>query len=147
MDLLIVGRTRPDSCWEEAMRYALLIYSAPEVGAESGAEADAVASPADVFDSYLDYTRALKAAGALLALERLQPVETATTVRLRGGERLLTDGPFIETKEHLLGFYLIEAPDLDTALDWAARMPHMRHGSVEVRPVMPTPALAQIVEE
>ncbi len=137
------------------MRYALLIYSAPEVGAEAGAAADAVASPAEaspaaddgVFDNYIDYTRALKSAGALLATERLQGVETATSVRLRGGERLLTDSPFVETKEHLLGFYLIEAPDLDTALDWAARMPHMRHGAVEVRPVLPTPALAQIVAE
>ncbi len=131
------------------MRYALLIYTAPEVGAEAGAEADAVASPAadGVFDNYIDYTRALKDAGALVALERLQTVETATSVRVRGGERLLTDGPFIETKEHLLGFYLVEAPDLDTALDWAARMPHMRHGVVEVRPVLPTPALAQILAE
>ena len=132
------------------MRYALLIYTAPEVGAHAEAETDAVASPAaddGVFDSYIDYTRALKSAGALVALERLQGVETATSVRLRGGERILTDGPFIETKEHLLGFYLIEAPDLDTALDWAARMPHMRHGVVEVRPAVPTPALAQILAE
>ena len=154
MNPLIRGRLRPDVCLEEAMRYALLIYTAPEVGAHAEAEADAVASPAEagpkddgVFDSYLDYTRALKSAGALVALERLQEVETATSVRLRGGERLLTDGPFIETKEHLIGFYLIEAPDLDTALDWAARMPHMRHGVVEVRPAVPTPALAEIVAE
>jgi hypothetical protein len=68
-------------------------------------------------------------------------------VRLRGGERLLTDGPFIETKEQLLGFYLIEVPDLDTALDWAARMPHVRHGTTEVRPVQPTPILTQIAAE
>ena len=52
-----------------------------------------------------------------------------------GGERILTDGPFVETKEHLLGFYLVEVSDLDGAIDWAARMPHIRHGTVEVRPV------------
>ena len=123
------------------MRYALLIYSAP------GASAEASHADDGVFDNWVDYTRALKSAGAVVAEERLQGVETATSVRLRDGERLLTDGPFVETKEHLLGFYLIEAPDLDTALDWAARMPHMRHGAVEVRPVMPTPTLAQIVAE
>lgn len=81
---------------------------------------------------------------ALVALERLQSAETATSVRVRDGERLLTDRPFIETKEYLLGSYLIEAPNLDTALDWAARMPISRFGAVEVRPVLPTPTLAEI---
>jgi hypothetical protein len=135
---------------EEAMKYALLIYSMPQPSAEATTDTSLVdASPRSdgVFDSYVDYTRALKDARALLAVERLQGVETATTVRLRGGERLLTDGPFVETKEHLLGFYLIDVPDLDTAIEWAARMPHMRHGVVEVRPVMPTPGLARIVAE
>jgi len=61
--------------------------------------------------------------------------------------RSVSDGPFIETKEHLLGFYLIEASGLDTALDWAARMPHVRRGTVEVRPVQPTPVLTQIAQE
>jgi hypothetical protein len=84
------------------------------------------------------------ASEALVALERLQSAETATSVRVRDGERLLTDGPFIETKEYLLGFYLIEAPNLDTALDWAARMPISRFGAVEVRPVLPTPTLTEI---
>jgi hypothetical protein len=123
------------------MRYALLIYGAPD--------AQAGESPTDdgVFDDWAAYTRALKSAGALVALERLDVVDTATSVRLRGGERLLTDGPFIETKEHLLGFYLVEVPDLDAAIDWAARMPGVRRGTVEVRPVMPTPTLAQIALE
>lgn len=135
------------------MQYALLIYAAPEASAAAHAEAgletgaEARAANDGVFDDWATYTRALKDAGALLALQQLQSVGTATSVRLRGGERLLTDGPFIETKEHLLGFYLIEAPDLDTALDWGARMPHMRHGTVEVRPVQPTPALTAIVLE
>src|SRR5262245_43836427 len=107
---------------EEAMRYALLIYATPSAGAVTLAETPAAHPAADdgVFDSWVAYTRALKDAGALIALERLQSAETATSVRVRDGERLLTDGPFIETKEYLLGFYLVEAPDLDTALDWAA---------------------------
>jgi hypothetical protein len=112
------------------MKYALLIYAAP--GAAEGVR------PADdgVIDSWLDYTAALKESGALLAAEQLAHVETATSVTMRGGEQLLTDGPFIETKEHLLGFYLLDVPDLDTALDWAGRMPIVRYGTVEVRPVL-----------
>jgi hypothetical protein len=129
------------------MRYALLIYSQPESQADLDASVRGRASDDGVIDNWLDYTRALKDTGALLALERLQDVETATSVRLRDGERLLTDGPFVETKEHLIGFYLIEVPDLDTALDWAARMPNIRRGVVEVRPVMPVPHLTQIVQE
>ena len=119
------------------MRYALLIYGAP------GAQTAERPTDDGVIDDWVEYTRAVKSAGALVAVERLQVADTATTVRLRGGERLLTDGPFIETKEHLLGFYLVEVTDLDAAIDWAARMPHIRHGSVEVRPVQPTPGVAQ----
>ena len=131
------------------MQYALLIYAAPEASAEAHAETAAAARLARSggTDEWIAYTRALKSAGALLGLQQLQATDTATSVRLRGDERLLTDGPFIETKEHLLGFYLIEAPNLDTALDWAAHMPHVRHGTVEVRPVQPTPALQQIAQE
>ena len=112
------------------MKYALLIYATP--GAGEGVR------PADdgVIDSWLDYTAALKKTGVLLAAEQLAHVDTATSVSAHGGERLLTDGPFIETKEHLLGFYLLDVPDLDTALDWAGRMPIVRYGTVEVRPVL-----------
>jgi hypothetical protein len=115
---------------EDRVKYALLIYVTP--GAAEGVR------PADdgVIDSWLDYTAALKESGALLAAEQLAHVETATSVTVRGGEQLLTDGPFIETKEHLLGFYLLDVPDLDTALDWAGRMPIVRYGTVEVRPVL-----------
>ena len=131
------------------MQYALLIYSTPEASAQASAEAIARSGPTEheVSAAWIAYTRAVKDAGALVTLARLQSVDTATSVRERGGERLLTDGPFVETKEHLLGFYLVEAPDLDTALDWAARMPLSRYGTVEVRPVLPTPVLAQIVQE
>jgi len=110
------------------MKYALLIY-APPGGAETAKSIEGV------YDSWLDYTVALRESGALLGAQQLDQVETATTVSLQGGERLLTDGPFMETKEHLGGFYLIDVPDLDTALDWAAKMPIMRYGTVEVRPV------------
>ena len=111
------------------MKYALLIYAVP--GAADGVQ------PADdgVIDNWIDYTAATKQAGVLLGAERLAHVDTATSVTLQGGQRLLTDGPYIETKEHLLGFYLVDVPDLDTALDWAARMPVVRYGTVEVRPV------------
>src|SRR5690348_15059023 len=112
-----MGRSR--GAWplflEGAMKYALLIYSTP------GASTDERSAGDGVFDDWVAYTQALESAGALLAVERLEVVDTATTVRLRGGERLLTDGPFIETKEHLLGFYLVEVADLDAAIDWAVR--------------------------
>ncbi len=73
--------------------------------------------------------------GALLAAEALEPVESATTVRVRDGRATMTDGPFAETKEQLVGFYLVDAPDLDAALAMAAKIPPVREGCVEVRPV------------
>lgn len=66
----------------------------------------------------------------------LHPVDVATTVRLRNDEVLMTDGPFLEAKEHLSGFYLFECADLDEAVSWAARIPGARHGAIEVRPVL-----------
>lgn len=68
--------------------------------------------------------------------EALQPSQTATTVRLKDGERVVTDGPFAETREVLGGFYMIDVSDLDTALDWAARCPGAKYGSMEIRPIM-----------
>ena len=73
--------------------------------------------------------------GLLVAAEALQPVETATTVRVRNGKLSITDGPFAETKEQLAGFYLIEARDLNDAIQAAAKIPPAREGSIEVRPV------------
>jgi|1185.fasta_scaffold75776_1 hypothetical protein len=84
---------------------------------------------------WMAYTQALSEAGALVSGEALQPVATATTVRVRGDERLVSDGPFAETKEALAGYYIIDVADLDDALDWAARIPSVTRGSVEVRPV------------
>jgi hypothetical protein len=111
------------------MQYLMLLSYAP----------DAVDSPdAPQPDDWTAYTQALVEAGIMVDGAGLQGVETATTVQVRGGERLLTDGPFADTKEHLLGFYVIDVPDLDTALDWAAKVPNVRVGSVEVRPILPT---------
>jgi hypothetical protein len=113
------------------MQYLLTIY-----GDESVWENADPQDGAQVIAAYDAFTREAEAAGALLGGEGLQPTATATTVRVRDGERLLTDGPFAETKEQLGGFYLLECKDLDEAIEWAAKIPGAEHGSVEVRPVM-----------
>ena len=77
----------------------------------------------------------LRSNGSLLAAEALQPIDTATTVRVRGGRLSVTDGPFAETKEQLAGFYLVEARDLNDAIQIASKIPPAREGSIEVRPV------------
>jgi hypothetical protein len=82
-----------------------------------------------------DCGEGFRKSGVLLAAEALEPVETATTVRVRGGKVSITDGPFAETKEQLAGFYLIEARDLNDAIQAAAKIPPAREGCVEVRPV------------
>ncbi len=112
------------------MKYALLIYS-PNSAEEYAAAA--VPRSDDAAGEWVRYTLAAREAGVLVAAEQLTHSETATSVRVRGEDRLVTDGPFMETKEHLLGFYLIDVPDLDAALDWAARMPAAGIGTVEVR--------------
>jgi hypothetical protein len=85
---------------------------------------------------WTDYTQALVAADKIRGGERLRPAATATTVRLKNGQPLLSDGPFAETKEQLGGFYLIEAKDLDEAVEWASKMPHLVDGGgVEIRPI------------
>jgi hypothetical protein len=90
----------------------------------------------DLMPEYTAYTEALSKSGALVGANQLQPADTATTVRVRGGETLVTDGPFIETKETLGGYYLIDVETLDEALDWAAKIPSARFGHIEVRPVV-----------
>ncbi len=82
-----------------------------------------------------DSSGKLRESGRLLAAEPLHPVETATTVRVRNGDVTVTDGPFAETKEQLAGFYLVDAKDLDEAIQIAAAIPPAREGSIEVRPV------------
>jgi hypothetical protein len=114
----------------DAMRYMLLIYSEEQAGAPDPVEGE------KVMNEYWAYSQAVTEAGVVQASDALQETATATTVRVRDGERVITDGPFAETREILGGFYLIDVPDLDAALDWAARCPGARYGSVEVRPIM-----------
>lgn len=117
------------------MQYMLLIYSDPNAGpAAESPEAYAE------FGEWMTYTQELRDTGVLVSGDPLEPVATATTVKVRDGERLLIDGPFAETKEHLGGYYIVEVPDLDAALGWAAKMPSIAYSSVEVRPVMEIPA-------
>ena len=113
------------------MQYALLIYNAPDTRAEVSTEREGA------YDDWVSYFQETKDAGVFVAAEGLCGVETATTVRMSAGKLLLTDGPFAETKEHLLGFYLIDVPNLDAAIGWAARMPVLRRGTVEIRPLQP----------
>ena len=116
------------------MQYLLTIYvdeadfanTTPEDGMKMMAAYDAV-------------TEELKQAGVFLGGEGLQATSTATTVRVRDGEPLLTDGPFAETREQLGGFYVIEAKDLDEATMIAAKIPDARYGSIEVRPILDMP--------
>lgn len=117
------------------MQYMLLIYSDP-----SAAPAPDSPEMAEEFGRWMAYSQEM--AEVTVSGAPLQPVPTATTVRVREDETLLSDGPFAETKEHLGGYYIIDVPDLDTALKWAAKAPHIGYGSVEVRPVMEIPAPA-----
>ena len=105
------------------MKYLCLVYGEEK---EMGAMTD---------DECMAYDQALRSAGRCLASEALQPVRTATTVRVRHGKVSITDGPFTETKECLAGFYLIDATDLNGAIQIASQMPPARVGSIEVRPV------------
>src|SRR5262245_39761022 len=89
---------------------------------------------------FRSFTDAIVKAGSYKGSNRLRPVSTATTVRVRSGKTLTTDGPFAETREQLGGYYLVEARDLDEAIGIAARIPGAKYGSVEVRPVWPVPS-------
>lgn len=113
------------------MKYMLLLRSDP---------ADEPTPNDEAFGSYMGewaaYSEALIEAGAMVTGEALQGDDTASTVRVRDGERIVTDGPFIESKEVIGGYYVIDVADLDEALDWAARIPNSHFGTIEVRPVM-----------
>ncbi|HKE49236.1 MAG TPA: YciI family protein [Rhodanobacteraceae bacterium] len=116
------------------MQYLLLLYAN-----EGGWDQMTKAQQEQGMAAYMAYTQALRKEGALVGSNRLQPVSAATTVRVADGKSQVLDGPYAESKEQLGGYYLIEAPDLDAALAWAARCPGASHGIVEVRPVWPTP--------
>ncbi|MDE3191593.1 MAG: YciI family protein [Acidobacteriota bacterium] len=106
------------------MHYLLLIHD------------DESADNGDLMPEYTAYTQELQASGALVGANQLQPSDTATTVRVRNGEQVVTDGPFAEAKEVLGGYYLIDVDSLDEALEWAAKIPSARYGGIEVRPVV-----------
>ena len=112
------------------MQYLLLIYGNEAAMLKAPKEASS-----QMHGAYMAYTEAMKKAGVLVGGNRLQPTSAATTVRAPGGKKSVLNGPFAETKEQLGGYYLIEAPDLDAALSWAARCPGAAHGSMEVRPI------------
>ena len=110
------------------MNYLLLIY-------QNEKEWPTGAAREKMHADYGTFTQGIIQSGNFKAGDRLQPVSTATTVRVRDGKVVTTDGPFAETREQLGGYYLIEAKDLDTALGIAARIPGARYGSIEVRPI------------
>jgi hypothetical protein len=116
------------------MQYLILIYD--EETANPSPEPPDPAVWGEILGQYNAYTEMLKSTGAFIAGEALQPVTTATTIREKDGQTIVTDGPFAETKEGLGGFYLIQAPDLDAAIALAAQCPGVRLGSIEVRPVV-----------
>src|SRR5262245_33963613 len=116
------------------MRYLLLIYSN-----EKSWAGISEAERGKIYQEYMDFTNSIHKSGHYIGGEALEPVATATTVRVRDGKTMTTDGPFAETREQLGGYYLVEAKDLDEAIKIAARIPSVRIGCIEVRPIMPTP--------
>jgi hypothetical protein len=112
------------------MQYLLLLHAE-----ESGWSKMTQAEQQQGMAAYMAYTEALKKAGALVGSNRLQPISAATTVKIANGKQQVLDGPYADSKEQLGGYYLIEAPDLDGAIAWAARCPGASHGTIEVRPV------------
>ena len=113
------------------MQYMCLIYDDEQVVAEHGED-----ERNRSIGEYGAFTESIRESGNYVAGDALQPTSTATTVRIRNGKTLVTDGPFAETKEQLGGYYLVEAKDMDEALKIAERIPSARYGSIEVRPVV-----------
>lgn len=114
------------------MQYLLMIYSE-----EGGWDKMSKAEQEQGLASYHAYIEALTKADVFVSTNRLQPSTSATTVRVQNGKSNVQDGPFTDSKEQLGGYFLIEAPNLDAALSWAARCPGAHHGTVEVRPLWP----------
>ena len=123
------------------MKYLALIYSDegdktanPDMESEAGAK---------LMEGYFAFGAAGAEAGIVAGGDALMPTSMATSVQVRNGETITTDGPFAETKEQLGGFYVLECDNLDTAIEWAARIPHSATGTIEVRPVIDFEALGQ----
>jgi hypothetical protein len=115
------------------MQYMLLIYAAEQSLRETERER--------CYEESAQFAHQLNASGQYVAAAPLHPTSTATSIRVRDGKRLVTDGPFAETREQLGGFFLIDAKDLDEAIGIAGRIPAGRWGTVEIRPVMEIPGL------
>jgi hypothetical protein len=115
---------------EMTMKYMLMLYFDEKGAAKADDPARTKMSAA-----YAAYTDAMKKAGVWLGGDRLRPTAMATTVSIRDGRQQVVDGPYADTKEQLGGYYMIEAPDMDAALSWAARCPAAGNGTVEVRPL------------
>ena len=115
---------------EVPVKYMLLIYTNPENWATFSE-----GETKQVLDEYFAFTKHITDSGEFVAGDPLQGPETATVVRIREGGRAISDGPFVETKEHLAGYYLVDCPSLDRALELAAMIPDSRFGAVEVRPL------------
>lgn len=113
------------------MRYMLLIYADASANGDMSKEQEQAE-----FEEYFAVTQEMNERGVREAGEPLQSVNTATTVRVKNGKPITTDGPFAETKEHLVGYYILKCKNLDEALEFAAKIPDARHGAVEVRPIM-----------
>jgi hypothetical protein len=127
---------------EKAMKYAFTIY-----GDEGQRNAASEEDQQAMAQAYGVLTQEMQEKGVLVAGEGLYPTQTATTVRVREGDRDVTDGPFAETKEQLGGFYVLDVKDLDEAIEWAAKIPGSQIGSVEIRPVMVFDEAGNLVEE
>jgi len=112
------------------MKYMLLIYT-NEAGYDKSTKADME----KVMAAYGAYGEAMRKAGVYVGADRLKPTAAGSTVRVAGGKTKVQDGPYADTKEQLGGYYIIDVPDLDQALTWAARCPGASHGAVEVRPI------------
>jgi hypothetical protein len=110
------------------VKFMLLLYVPTEIRDDPNARAS--------MEEWMAYGRALTDAGAHLGDNALEGLETATTVRVRDGETLVSDGPFAETKEMLGGYYVIDVPDREAAVAWAAKVPNAPYGTIEIRPVM-----------
>ena len=115
------------------MQYLLLIHDEEDVWENLSEE-----QRNEIYGRYMAYTNELRESGALVGANQLQPTSTATTVRVRDGETLLTDGPFAEIKERLGGYYVLDCADLDEAVKWAAAIPTVskRGASIEIRPLI-----------
>jgi hypothetical protein len=120
----------------ENMKYALLIYAAEKAWAERSE-----AEQGRIYAEYMNYSTELKKSGKMLSCEPLDPTSTATTIRVRDGKTITTDGPFADTKEQLGGIYVVDVKDLNEAITWASKIPDARTGSIEIRPLMNVPEM------